>query len=363
MKIGIVTFHRALNYGALLQAFALKQTLNNLGAEAQLIDYRNPIIEEMYYYPCFFERKSPKERIKYLIQGKKELERRKKFDCFRKKYLNLTESIFYSDNIKSTNEMYDRFIVGSDQVWNYGAHNFDENFLLYFVHDKKKKYSYAASFGVSKIPEEYAVKYNDLLNDFTMCSVREMQGLEILKQLGIDRRRLDIDPTMLLTKKDWSLNFNISVPPIKNKYIFTYYFELTDSLRNYIESIARQTGYTVVYLGNPLKSPFNCKSFALKTADPEDFIRSIANAELVITNSFHGTALSIIFNKNFYVEMLKKDSKVNGRIENILDLFNLNNRILRDNISDEKIKWVKINQKMAELRVQSLNYLKEIINE
>ena len=99
----------------------------------------------------------------------------------------------------------------------------------------------------------------------------------------------------------------------------------------------------------------------MRTADPIDFVNAVANAEYVVTNSFHGTAFSIIFNKNFYVELLKTDAKVNSRIENILQTFSLENRLIGTAQAQDKVDWDRVNAKMAELRAESLNYLREIV--
>lgn len=361
MKVGIITFHRALNYGALLQAFALRYSLTKLGVDAQVLDYRNSVIEEMYYYPSLQQRTTFRDKVKCLIQGKSELKRRFKFDVYRKNYLNLSEKIETCSDLEKVSVIYDRFITGSDQVWNYGAHNFDENYFLGFVKDKRKKYSYAASFGVSCLTTNYLEKYRDLLSGFAMCSVREQQGIALLEQMGIERKRVDIDPSMLLSKEEWQSQFGISITK-KQKYIFAYYFELTDTLREYIERLAKKTKCKVLYIGNPLKKPFNCRCTALKTADPIEFVNAIANAEYVVTNSFHGTAFSIIFNKNFYVELLKTDSKVNSRIENVLQTFSLQSRLIDSLNKTNEIDWEKINCKMIELRKKSFDYLKEIVN-
>lgn len=165
---------------------------------------------------------------------------------------------------------------------------------------------------------------------------------------------------MLLTKEEWREQFDIS-SNTKEKYIFAYYFELTDTLRSYMERLAKATGCSVVLVGNPFKAPFHCKCKALKTADPIDFVRALANAEYVVTNSFHGTALSIIFNKKFSVELLKTNAKVNSRIENILQLFSLENRLLGSSEINDAVDWELVNSKMTELREASLAYLKEIL--
>lgn len=360
MKVGVITFHRALNYGALLQAFALRYSLAELGADAEILDYRNQVIEDMYFYPSFWQRRTVKDKVKFLVQGKSELKRREKFEKYRKKYLNLSREITAGNDMINLSKEYDIFVTGSDQVWNYGAHNFDANYFLHFINDKKRKYSYAASFGVSSLPKDLKDNYKELLGNFAMCSVREEQGLKILGDLGIENRRIDLDPTMLLTKEEWKSQFDISDYQ-HERYIFAYYFELTDTLRAYIEKLALETGCIVMFVGSPLKAPFKCRCKALRTADPVDFVKTVANAEYVVTNSFHGTAFSIIFNKKFCVELLKTASRVNSRIENILRTFSLENRLIDSSSINDSINWDGINSKMTELRKNSLNYLKEIL--
>lgn len=139
MRVGIITFHRALNYGALLQAFALRHAFTGLGAEAQIVDYRNPTMEAMYFYPSFSQRKNPKDKAKFLIQGKSELKRREKFENYRKKYLNLSDAPLDEKELTHLTETFDKLVVGSDQVWNYGAHDFDKNFFFTVCQGPKQK--------------------------------------------------------------------------------------------------------------------------------------------------------------------------------------------------------------------------------
>ena len=115
MRIGIITFHRALNYGALLQAYALREALKACGAETSVIDYRNPIIENMYSYPSLFQRKGLKSKMKYILQGGAEKRRRSKFEFFRKQFLNLGDNDYYTgEDISKSLEHFDKFITGMD---------------------------------------------------------------------------------------------------------------------------------------------------------------------------------------------------------------------------------------------------------
>lgn len=364
MKVGIITFHQALNYGALLQAYALRKVICLMGGEAEIIDYHCSIIEDAYVFPTLRNCKSVKEILKYVAQGKYEIEKRKRFDAFRKQKLEISDASYNTNNIDKAVYQYERFVTGSDQVWNCNAHNFDKNYFLNFVKDSTRKFSYAASLGLSKIPEQLTSEYYEQLKEFNICSVREMQGKIALEHIGIRNVRVDIDPSLLLSKEEWTREFNII--PKKEYFIFAYYFELTPSLKKFIEELASKTGCYVKYFGSPIRSPFRCKCRAVKTADPIDFVDAVFNAEYVVTNSFHGTAFSINFNKTFFVELLNKSADVNSRLVNILDVTDLSNREIHNfkNVSEAlsaHVDWHTVNKKLNLMRQDSLEYVRSIV--
>lgn len=361
MKIAILTFHRALNYGALLQAYALKTVLTELGNEVEVMDYRNEVLEKAYYYPSFFERKGIKNKLKYIIQGRSELKRIAGFDAFRNNELSISNKIYNQDNVAESNQHYDLFITGSDQVWNYRAHNFDANYFLDFVKDSRKKRSYAASIGLSVLPEEYKEQYKKLLMNYQIISVRESQGKEIIDSLGIHNIRLDLDPTFLLTASDWK---KFCSNQQYENYIFAYYFELTPTLKEFAEKLSMQTGLKIIYVGNAFKSPFECHSMGLKTASPREFVEAINGATYVVTNSFHGTAFSINMKKPFFVELLQTDAAVNSRLINILENTGLMERQIScfkdiKEACNSKIDWRIANEYVNKQRKDSINYLME----
>jgi len=365
MKIGILTFHRALNYGALLQAYALQENLIKNGADTHIIDYRCLVIENAYTFPTLLQCRSLKSFAKYFLQGKYELKRRNKFDSFREKQLHMSEESYNSSNISVSADIYDRFVSGSDQVWNCFAHNFDKNYFLNFCKDEQK-YSYAASIGISELPKEFFDDYKALLSKFQVCSVRENQGLSILNSLDIENKRMDLDPTFLLSKDEWLSRLNVRQS--NEKYIFAYYFELTPTLKRFIEELTKKTGLEVRFVGCPLKKPFTCKCKALKTADPIDFVSAMANAAYVVTNSFHGTAFSINFNKMFFVELLKTDNKVNSRLTNILEATSLEHRTIDsfdsiDTAICDSIEWNDVNERIGKMKSDSEVYIRRIVNE
>ena len=201
--------------------------------------------------------------------------------------------------------------------------------------------------------------YYNLLKDFSICSVREQMGADLLSSMGI-LTRTDLDPSFLLNKDEWIEAYDLKES--REKFIFAYYFELTPTLKKFIEKLANETGCVIRYLGSTLRSPFNGKSRAIRTADPIDFVESIYNAEYVVTNSFHGTAFSINFNKKFFVELLQKDKKVNSRLIDILNNTHLSERQIAcfDNVNQaiqKDINWEYANKFLMQKREESISYI------
>ena len=204
MKIGIITFHRAVNYGAVLQAYALQHALEGLGAQAEILDYRNRYIESCYD-PYSLKGNKLKALAKIALLGGVRRKKNEAFRSFNKKYLRLSEAVYKdSEQLAGAEKFYDAFITGSDQVWNTSCADFDPAYFLTFVKDKKKKNSYAASFGLSEIPKEYEAEYKKRLAGYRQISVREAQGRALVKELTGRDVPVVLDPTLLLTEKDWA---------------------------------------------------------------------------------------------------------------------------------------------------------------
>lgn len=365
MKIGIITYHRAINYGAVLQAFAFKSAFEKLGHTADIIDYRNSKIEYLYKEVSFFTAKGVKNKLKYLLTCKNEGEKYNRFKGFRKDYLALDgdKKAVYKEDLKCLNDNYDLFVTGSDQVFNINGHDFDKAYFLDFVSDNLKKASYAASFGVSKIDDKYSEVYKELLSGFNNISVREEQGSKIINNLlGFDAR-VDVDPVFLLTKEEWNNKFNLQ-DNTQEKYALMYNFELT---KVQIETAYKlyKMGYKIKYIGNPVKKllPFECEY--QRDCGPIDFLKLIYNASYVITNSFHGLSLSLNFNVKVLLEMRKEGKDVNSRLENIAHLLGLDNKVLNDisdidKILNSEFDWASINEKIQNLRQNSIEYLNSL---
>jgi hypothetical protein len=360
IKLGILTFHCADNYGAVLQAYALQNKLAELGTECEVIDYQCPYIVMGYR---IFKKKvfqTPKSILRFFLNFIYLLMRKWKFVRFRKKYLHLSSRISDTKSLEQVAKKYDIIIAGSDQIWNEQKSKSIKAYMLDWVNQPEKKSAYAASFGYDKIPEEFLpnlYEYAKLLYQFSHISVREEQAANIVRNLIKMKPPVVLDPIMLFSKSDWINIFktNINHP---EEYILLYTFEPGNTLR-FAEHLKKLTGLPIIYINSNLKRRINAKY--IRSCSPQEFVSLLLEARYVITNSFHGTAFSVIFNKDFFVDLLPNN---NSRLEHILNMFGLSDRIIKDEYNENvmmPIDYHVVNQKIEELRAESLKYLKLII--
>lgn len=377
-KVGIITITKANNYGAELQSYALQKKLNLLGYDAEIIDYlfyKNPLFKKTKKARPVFRfslKKKVKEiafirlqRLKNFFFFKNVESRNKKFYSFHKENTHFSETFFSIDELYSAKLHYDIYISGSDQIWNPNLYSSLEPYFLTFAPQNAIKISYASSFGVSRLPKQYFDKYRQWLNSYKAISVRENTGVKIVEQLGLKSEWV-LDPTLLLTKKEWT---EIESPvDVRDKYILIY--ELIDSpyLKHFASRMSDKSGYKVVRICKDACTQKNKNGFInIPDAGPAEFIYLFNHADFIITNSFHGSAFSINFNKDFYV-VLPKNKDNNSRQKSILELFGLNNRIIYEgqdagNIGLDRINFDEVNKKLNAQRELSLNFLKKNIDE
>lgn len=358
MKIGVITFHRAVNYGALLQTYALQRVLNKMNIQNEVIDYRCKAIEDRYWR--VLKKQSFLSMVKTCILYKRDSKKRKKFLEFINCNIKLSKNQYLShEDLISTNNEYDYFITGSDQVWNYNMVGFDEAYFLNFVENGHKKCSYAASLGIQTLPEEYHLKYKKLLENFDQISVRENRGKDILSNFINKDIEVVLDPTLLLDKQEWK---DIATVPYDKDYILIYIIKWSDSLFEFAYKLSIKTGYKIKYITNGIKKPIRNAEY-ITTAGIEEFVGLFLNARYIVTNSFHGTVFSLIMNKDFFLE-LQNPPAPNDRLENIMDTYKLRCRQIIDGKNDkiyEKIDYNYINQKLEINKNQSLEFLRNII--
>ncbi len=321
MKCGIITFHRAINYGGVLQCYALQQAIKKQGVEAEVIDYYCPSLENLYRPKgkTFFCKANFKRIASVLLKNGTLRFNNYGFAKFRDRFLTTSEKKYYSHEDLKTAQ-YDRYITGSDQVWSYYCAGFDPAYFLDFVDDGTKKNAYAASYGVGEIPEELRPRYYELLKDFNHITVREEDGAKITESvLG---KKVDVvpDPTMLLNKEEWT-QLLPETRTIAGKYILVYMISEDQQIIDDALELSAKTGLKVYYINDRFyKKP---KVVNLRKVSPQQWVDLFMHAEYVFTNSFHGVAFSLNFGRNLFVRRLNRNVKVNSRIENILNRFGI----------------------------------------
>ena len=358
-KIGILTFHNAINYGANIQAFALQHTLKKMNKNVEIIDYRSVVLQERY--KLFNVKQAKFSNIKsilrfYVINFYKWMQYRS-FRKFWSQNYCLSKTIHESDFHSYCNSRYEKIIVGSDQVWNYTLTNFDKKYFLHNIN--AEKYSYAASFGIRNIVDDAVeAEYSFLLKDFKNISVRENTGVDLLSQMSLVAEQ-NIDPSLLLPKYEWESIISHIKPVINQKFVFVYTIGGNKELYDAAIEYANERGLIIV---QPENLPRGYKNIhLLRGLSPLQWIWCVNNAECIFTNSFHGVALSICLNKDFFVQSSQTNyQETKSRIESLLELTNITQRYISEKRHIE-IDWPSVNETLNNERKKSLNYLAEVI--
>lgn len=361
-RIAILTFHNTTNYGAMLQTFALQQYIKKKYGNATILNYENNTLTLIHRKQKFLQKRTLKQWVLYCLLATHTNRKVSSFHEFSLNTLTQSEKVYNKSTIKQSNDLFDIFIVGSDQVWNNDITKNDMTYLLDFVEEGKVISSYAASFGKESIPAELQEIYKHLLARFSLISVREKQGAKLVKSLVDKPVEVVLDPIFLLSKDEWS---SIAVRPsfLPSKYILLYVFGRPRTLFEAARKIAKKTGYKIIILGTDYRKQFGFHYVG--GVSPERFLSYFLHASYVLTNSFHGTAFSINFNKQFFIEMLPNNSVVNSRLCNILGIFNLEDREIGKMKSldiQNEVDFGKVNEIISKEKTKSCNYIQKIIN-
>ena len=365
-RIGLLTFSYSSNPGSVLQAYALQQTLSEkLSCDVHIINYQKqqagkPIIGQTVFMRPL-RNWTPKNIAKWIariIEHPIRMKPYKKF--FNTYYKGYPEKRCLRQNLPLLENKYDKFIVGSDQVWNFDSWNVDETYFLDFVKDSSKKISYAASMGKSEIPSEKQEIAKKLLSEFSHISVREAVSVETIANLTGREATLVLDPSLLLSKDKY---LELAETPKQNNYVLLYLRENSPELEEKARAFADSQGLAFIKIFKHWKCSAAGK--AAKGLSPQQWLGYINNADYVITNSFHGICFSIIFEKQFYVDVLKKVSvSTNPRMQCILDMFGLQARKFdcTGNLCEtDPIDYIKVNKIKKEMIEKSLKYLEDSI--
>lgn len=358
MKIGIMTFHWATNYGAVLQAYALQEYLTQLKNDVEIIDYV-PFTQRKGLMKCFVSRNflTVKKKLKGYL---KEVKIRK----FRIEHLKLSTHKYSSNaELCSNPPQYDAYICGSDQIWNpyftlYGEKKETFSYFLNFAPEGKIRIAYAASFGCEVYSEDLMNLTRPILKTFDAISVREKSGLNILEELGIEDGSLVADPTLLLNVQDYEKLLNKT--NIKSQRLFSY---ILHDEQNEAKKVK-------IYIKRCIGSDECNDAGQNDSLSVEDWICSIKNSDIVLTNSYHGMMFSILFHTRFIIMPVSGSlSSMNDRIKTVLSYYGLEERYLE--IYDEKqiecllnanIDWKSVEHRRAEMCEVSKEYLMKSLN-
>mgnify|MGYP003297187912 CR=1 FL=1 len=347
-KVGICTFYNNNNYGSYLQSFALIEKVKSMGFDSYLIDFADysKVWNKRLKYSTILNRfkcllLNPSllvETIKAKIISRDSIlcpaDLQNKFKAFSQNYLS-----FYNDNY--IKDDFAAFIVGSDQVWKVTMPGLHQVFFLRFC-SPLKRISYAASLGSDEIPNYNKKQLFRYLNEFKAISVREDTAVSLLNSEEYDLNPIQVlDPVLLVGRCFWEQYIQ---PVCHEKYIFLYFLDSISSTQRQLNKIiAQYPGYKLICAHTGVKIDGFDVEYIMPS--PLEFVSLVKNCFAMITDSFHGTAFSIIFDKNFYV--LPRNYKIYGgqkdRILSLLRMFNCVDRLLLNPESLSKVKPLDVN--------------------
>ena len=357
MKIGILTYHRSHNYGALLQAIALRYQLVKMGHTVYFINYWPIHQKQLYDYFSMRQMFGHGVKgtfayiIKFIFYMKKRKMRINSFLQFIDKYIKP-----YCIEYSSDNE-FDAIIYGSDQIWRKQpglSYHFNSVYFADNILKANKHISYAASMGSINLQQPDYCFLKEKMKKFTKISVREDNLKDIIKKVGFDAQVV-LDPTLLLTDQDWNTLFSIK-KIYNNKYIL-YYRLLRDSFdEKRIRDFAMKTERKLIVLEGAARPS---QGNSIYTANPEQFLSLIKYADFIFTSSYHGLVFSLIFNKQFFASFATNAD----RAKLLLNKLNIENRLLLPKekfpFTTRDIEYKIVNEKIDFLRKESINYISQ----
>lgn len=365
MNIKTITCHNVYNYGASLQAYALMKYLQNLGHNVEIIDYMPKYIRDSLSLWSIGKRWNKNMIIKFAfycyVVPMRICNKRghRKFDAFTNDYLSLTKRYNSYEELCEYPPEADVYFAGSDQIWNPTINNgLDPAFYLNFISECKTKASYAASFSISDIPVQYQNFIKEKLTKLDFISVREESGLRILQKLGFNKGVQVVDPVFLLEKNDWE---KFIYRPKYEQYILVYDQENNGVIKDLAVFFSQCKKKKIVAFRDLY--PRFYADYTETNTGPIDFLSLIAHADIVITNSFHCMAFSIIFEKNFYV-VPRMHQKVNSRMKDLLDFIGCSDRLIAQTdfqYIDSIINYEYVKNRLLEKKKQSCHYINTVL--
>lgn len=348
MKIKIITIHNIPNFGSVFQCLALCEYLKSLGAEdVNVIDYN----------PDYFKEKTLRSKIGKIINWRFYKNRTYKFKGFIDTYIPLTpKSSTTLQELAENEKDADLYIAGGDQLWNvYHDCGKDDAYKLTWV--QGRKISYGTSLGQKDFTDLQLQELGNKISDYQYVAVRESSSIQMLKRVGINAFH-SVDPVFLLDREQYE---QYLTPIEQPRYLLVYLVTPSVLLEKCISYLSEKYKLKVI-LCSGFSKKCSCDLF-LKDLGPDEILSYIRNAEIVLSSSFHATAFSLIFEKQFFT--ILPDAHTNERIEDLLKIQGLDSRIVRgdvnlENVLSQKIDFVNISSYEDRI-IASKEYIKKAI--
>ena len=383
MKIGVITIEQVGNYGAELQCYATQKVLQNIGCDAEIIDYcyykdyryKDSKMSEPFVPMTF------KERIFYVLKyrivnrfvdkvlllfNSNIARRNSRFAAFHAENTKMSRKYMSMPELYEASMDYDIFVTGSDQVWNPGAQSSIEPYFLTFAPDNAKKISFAASFGVSEIEPNLRERYKEYLSRYDFISVREQNACDMVKQLVGKDAECVLDPTLLLTKDEW-MKVARQYDNVPERYVLVYTLFESPAIFSLAKKVAKEKGISVLRITKRAYFVSRIEGISnISDAGPAEFISLIAGADYIVTDSFHGTTFSINFGIPFLAIVSSKNNN-NSRMESLLKVVGLSGRMVYEEkevsslIYNDNIDFKEIENHIKKARVTSMNFFNKAL--
>lgn len=363
MRVGILTFHRAKNYGAILQCYALSTYLSKKGHKIEVIDY----------FPSYFKAEDsvfPFQKFKYCnIKGKinilvtfilafpKIFKRNRVFNSFLNKHIVLSKCKY--DESSSRVDGYDVIFVGSDQVWNREISGGEDAFFIgHFNHGNSVLASYAASSILNFTKDDEEKYYRNILSNFENISVREKSICSYLNSLNIKKCEQVLDPVLLLSQDQWK---SIAIKPKETKYLLLYMVKEDPRAYRIAQKLSALKGLNMIMIAPKVK--IYRKGRCYETLSPGAFVGYFAWADYVVSTSFHGTAFAVKMERQFSTVLL--GNSVDERSRDLLTTLGISDRLIpvdSEDINNKEVDYTKVRVNLNKLIAQSDTYINSVFD-
>lgn len=362
MRTGLVTFHAAHHYGAMLQAYALAKAASDIAGHCEIIDYVRPHtlgtnrVLQLGFSPAALM-KNAHSALHYGAFKR----RYDRFEAFFREVLTVSSKRYLTNGDLTANPpVYDRYLCGSDQIWNpfiFDDQRFDPAFLLAFTQNIHKT-AYAPSFGSAKLTNAHKDELREILRSFSHLSARETKGAAALQEITGRDVPVVLDPTLLLSQNDWSaLAANSDDPP----YLLCYFVSPPGELAGLIPELKDSLGVGAVQLAGARRKVPGVDRIVFD-AGPREFLSLFQNAACIVTNSFHGAAFSIQFQKPFYCSAGGGEDGLASRTGSLLQTLGLTRRMVTGTPDQPEIDYGPVTERLQTERERSLAFLRAALS-